>query len=590
MAIQYKAYEFQIYNLISQFDQLLDFVGDSEQYPVWKEKASQMRKELENRTFRVAVVGEFNRGKTSLVNALLGKKILPEDYVPTTAALNRITYSDTPDSYIIFKDGSKKKVQISDLAEYVTKLTKESTQKASEIQEAVVEYPSLLCRNGVDLIDTPGLNDEDAMNAVTLSKLEGIDLALVAVDPSMPFSMTECKFTLKLLESPQVSQIVFVVTKMDMLRERERERAVNDLHRRIKENVQEELSRCHGEDGKMMQKYHEIFDDLHIFPVSSTDAMDALSCGDMDAYRKSGFWEMNNRLPDIIMVSQNQSAILTPARELKCCLKEVQQWIEKRDLGQNNQVKHYLEGIIRTFTDRGSNGIQNIFTQVDREIRKIHPMPENMTSAYIGDFEQAFKNIKSLNFNELKQAFAPVIRELYQNFNQIFHQKEIAYLTQYQAGTLKLRGKWSCEQLDKILRPCPELWKAMHPELTELLKCFAFYDITERKEIFFWTENPLPDISKINPNMDVMLHVQSALNVSIKDYQERRSKELKQMIEKSQERLNQQFESCKKKLLLASNEYLQQVCAQRQKVIMRVSKLEEEVSKLSEDFWAEIHS
>ena len=51
---------------------------------------------LGNRQYTVAVVGEFKRGKSSLINALLGMNILPADVLPTTATINRVVYSEKP--------------------------------------------------------------------------------------------------------------------------------------------------------------------------------------------------------------------------------------------------------------------------------------------------------------------------------------------------------------------------------------------------------------------------------------------------------------------------------------------------------------
>ena len=203
MSINYKSYEFRVYKHISQLDELLREIENADELKKWQTEVTKLRQSFEAKRFRVAVVGEFNRGKTTFVNALLGREILPADYLPTTAAINRITYSDQPSACVIMKNGDRKPVLIEELAEYVTKFSTASAENAAQIQEAVLEYPSLFCRNGVDLIDTPGMNDEDDMNQVTISRLEDIDLAIVAVDASMPFSMTECAFTAQLLESPQ---------------------------------------------------------------------------------------------------------------------------------------------------------------------------------------------------------------------------------------------------------------------------------------------------------------------------------------------------------------------------------------------------
>ena len=64
-------------------------------YPAGQSLVEQIDLQLEqfsSRRYRVAVIGEFKRGKSSLVNTLLGTEILPTDILPTTAVVNRILY------------------------------------------------------------------------------------------------------------------------------------------------------------------------------------------------------------------------------------------------------------------------------------------------------------------------------------------------------------------------------------------------------------------------------------------------------------------------------------------------------------------
>jgi ribosome biogenesis GTPase A len=60
---------------------------------------------IETKRYSVVVVGEFNHGKSSLINALLGAKVLPTDAIPTTATINRITYGQEKKVTISYKDG-----------------------------------------------------------------------------------------------------------------------------------------------------------------------------------------------------------------------------------------------------------------------------------------------------------------------------------------------------------------------------------------------------------------------------------------------------------------------------------------------------
>lgn len=180
MAVDYKKYEFQIYGQFVRLRQQLE-EGFGPKAGSWLLRIAQEQERIRTRRFCVAVVGEFKKGKSSFINALLGQELLPVDVSPATATVNRITYGTVPRAYVCYKDGSRREVEIGELARYVTKLTEESEENAAGIKEAVVEYPSVFCQNYVDLLDTPGMNDEEGMSQITMSSLSTIDLAIVTV-------------------------------------------------------------------------------------------------------------------------------------------------------------------------------------------------------------------------------------------------------------------------------------------------------------------------------------------------------------------------------------------------------------------------
>ena len=199
MGIDYKYYDFQLHEYLVCIKQELQKLR---WHPMAEEWYCQIQEEMERiktKKFRVAVVGEFKRGKTSLINALLGKRILPENIEPATATINRIVYGNLPNAYLILKDGTKQQIAIEQLEHYVTKRTKESLENAQKIQEAVVEYPSLFCQNYVELIDTPGMNDDYQMNQITIDYLKNVDLAIVAVSAMNLFGETEANFVAQLV-------------------------------------------------------------------------------------------------------------------------------------------------------------------------------------------------------------------------------------------------------------------------------------------------------------------------------------------------------------------------------------------------------
>lgn len=309
MAVDYKSYDFQIYEYLIRLRQALEQAVPCREREALLARVAKEQERIKTRRFRVAVVGEFKRGKSSFINALLGQAVLPVDASPTTATINRITYGAVPRACLCYKDGSTQEVEIGQLADYVTKLTGESKEQAARIREAVVEYPSVFCQNYVDLIDTPGMNDDDTMNQVTVSKLDQIDLAIVAVSANLPFGDTECNFMVQLLESPEICQIVVVVTYIDSVRPRERERLLSYLQERICGKVKEKLEKRHPPEDPIFEKYRRIFGQLKQFGVSSVDALEARDLGDMELLEESGFLRLNKELPKLILGSQNNSAI-----------------------------------------------------------------------------------------------------------------------------------------------------------------------------------------------------------------------------------------------------------------------------------------
>ena len=142
---------------------------------------------LREHRFTVAVVGEFKTGKSTFVNALLGVDVVPTDVIPATATLNRLTYGMDSSIEVLYKDGHRHSVGFDKLKEFVTKEFV-TTDLLDTIDEVVIHHPAPYLLNNVDIIDTPGLNDESSMTSVSLSVLPKTDAAILVI--SGPVSYT----------------------------------------------------------------------------------------------------------------------------------------------------------------------------------------------------------------------------------------------------------------------------------------------------------------------------------------------------------------------------------------------------------------
>lgn len=253
-----------------------------------------------NEHFEVAIVGEFKRGKSTLINAMLGEEVLPADVLPATATLNRVTYSDEPYVEVEYKDGTSENVDIDQLENYVTKLTEESEMKAETVKEATVHYATDFCRNNVDIIDTPGLNDDEQMTNVTLSILPEIDAAVFVISANSPFSQFEKDFLEKKMLTSDVGRIIFAVNCFGTFSREDETKIVDTVRNRIGRYVIEKAKQVMGEDSKEFAVYKRKIGTPRVFGIYAKKALTAKINGDEEMLKESNFTEFEDALETLL--------------------------------------------------------------------------------------------------------------------------------------------------------------------------------------------------------------------------------------------------------------------------------------------------
>lgn len=521
MAADYQFYEYKAFEYLIRLQQI--FEGGEELSAV-RDILQEIHEEeelLRSRKFRVAVVGEFRRGKSTFINALLGKEILPADVLPTTATLNRITYGAEPKACLNYKDGRKETVDIEELSRYVTKLTQESEKAASEILEAVVEYPSVFCQNHVDLIDTPGMNDDYAMNDLTLGQLEKIDLVIVTLSSNEPFSETEGEFMMKLLESEEICQIIVVVTKIDQIRKQEdRKRIVEHIEQRILSKMAEKIQERYAPEDPIYEKYNRIFGNLSVFGVSSLDALEARQYSDEELLKRSGFSELNSRLPELILVSQNNNAVLRASATIQHIAEDSEQIMRKienecsghyekskeerqifaRQIYQNvlDQKKHeeiqdVLNNIVKAFMDFQEQSVRKSFISCLSKIRvpDVYVIEKSLK-------EQALHIKDDINL-QIKKDLIPLLRKTAAEECTIWFRELLGEAKRNPLVTETEREKIREMETDQ--------------ELFSNIAAKSFNDIC-----FEWKENPVPERSELAKRdfiVSINQNIQKALTASL---------------------------------------------------------------------------
>jgi small GTP-binding protein len=194
---------------------------------------------LESDRFHLVVVGEFNHGKSSFVNALLGRTILPTGVTPTTAVIHHIVHAQDPEARIVHGDGRSEPLDVEALRTWAVNDEPDPALLAS-IKYIELGYPSPLLENRVVLVDTPGVNDLSLQRAdITYSYIPRSDAVLFLLDAGQLLKESERVFLLEKLIGKSRDKIVFVVNKADIWSADEREEALGYVRRELAKLVKE---------------------------------------------------------------------------------------------------------------------------------------------------------------------------------------------------------------------------------------------------------------------------------------------------------------------------------------------------------------
>jgi small GTP-binding protein len=182
--------------------------------------------------FNLVVLGEFKRGKSTLINALLGRDVLPTGVIPLTSVVTTIAAGNDDRLRVYFHDGREQDRPLGELAEYVT----ESRNPANRlgVDHARVEFEHELLQAGLELVDTPGIGSIHSHNTdVARGFLPRVDAALCVLDANQPLSEGERELFREAAE--RVPRLLLVINKIDHLDRADREVAVEFIRSALRD-------------------------------------------------------------------------------------------------------------------------------------------------------------------------------------------------------------------------------------------------------------------------------------------------------------------------------------------------------------------
>lgn len=186
----------------------------------------------------VCVFGRFKAGKSSLLNYLAGAPILPVGVTPVTAVITRLRFGPTERAIVHYSGGLSEEVPVESVEAFVSE--SENPENRKRIDSVTVELPSLKRYDGLQFVDTPGLDSVFQHNTDTaLGWLPKVGLALVAISVDPPLSRQDVALIRNLRN--YTPRIAIVITKADLLAEHEIEEIVSFVGERLGKEFDEDF-------------------------------------------------------------------------------------------------------------------------------------------------------------------------------------------------------------------------------------------------------------------------------------------------------------------------------------------------------------
>ena len=236
------------------------------------ERIRELFSRLAEDCFNLVVVGRFSRGKTSLMNAILGTDRLPTGIRPLTSVITTVAYGSKGQAVIKFIGFHiDRKIPLEELPGYITE--KGNSGNVRRVRVAEVQLPAEFLRRGFYFVDTPGLGSPIAANTRTTEEfLPEADALLLVTSYESPLSDEE----LQTIRAASSRRVFVVVNKQDLASAAER----TDVLVYLREQLQELLSS----------------NALRIFSVSARDGLVAKQTGDQQGLVASGVPALEDEL------------------------------------------------------------------------------------------------------------------------------------------------------------------------------------------------------------------------------------------------------------------------------------------------------
>ena len=423
------------------------------------------KNKLDTEVFKVLIIGSFKNGKSTFINSLLGKEILPAYSTPCTAVINEIKYGETPKAVIHFKSdinqydkeyllkipefihehinnyskGEIPPIEIpwDKLEDYVVIPAEVEDQKRG-IQESPYEkvelyYPLTILKNGIEIIDSPGINESDTHTRIAQNYVRNSDAIIFVFNSLAIFSQAEQDFLEEEILNKGFKDVICVINRFDQLASEVEQKRIKDFT----ENKIAPLTNL-GDNG--------------IFFTSAQNGLMGKIENNNEKYENSGIKNLEKYLAEFLINQRGNLKLRQPSEELKRII--------------SNSI---LEKELPVQTQLMDNSLQELIVkqkEIEPEIQSLNIKKE--------DVEKKL----SIGITEIKEKLIECVEQYYIDIDSKLETAVIEYEPSEKISLMHMKkqstmlGEEICNYLQDFIVNEQRLWaeQSFQPLFTELLK------------------------------------------------------------------------------------------------------------------------
>jgi len=428
--IEYNVVQDMIRNFTEQVQEISNEI-DSESI---KKLAGNIKEKIEKDALYLVVLGQFKRGKSTLINYMLGANLLPTGVLPLTSVITKIYYSPEVKVNVIFESGVRKEIPVDELDLYCTEKGNPKNQKGVDTIE--IGYPFDFLNKDVVIVDTPGIGSVYQHNTdVTYKFIDRSDAVVFVLSVDPPITEIEKQFLLKIAEN--VHKIFFVINKSDLTSKNEIEEIVNFTTNVIKDITKKE--------------------NINIFPLSAKMALEGKISKNEEIIRKSYIKSFEEELKQFLKEEKEKVKILSNLKSLDVFLGVCKAFLEndlKLKLMPIKQLEENIEKFSEFLDKVNQNKIEiyklfkiemnDILQSFDDEMEKIKKELVVKITKKIDDYYPSIARLKKIEQKEqlekyLEKAIVEEFELLKSDLEKQIENKYSALLSRY------------CEKINEVI-------------------------------------------------------------------------------------------------------------------------------------------